>query len=249
MKIYFIGAGPGDPELLTLKAVNAMKKADICIYAGSLVDRKVLKYLSKNAKVYDSSGMTLEDMQEIFNKAKKQNLDVVRLHTGDPSLYSAINEQIKMLNEMNIDYEVIPGISSFQATAAILKKELTVPGVSQTVILTRMSGRTPVPKRESMKELAKVTATMCIFLSTHMIEKLVEDLSNGYKKETPIAVVYRASRKDEIVILGTIKDIVEKVKKSGIRKTAMIIVGDVLSNELGDRSKLYDKNFTHEYRK
>lgn len=248
MKVYFIGAGPGDPELITVKAVNTMKMCSICIYTGSLINKKILDYMPHGSEAYDSSSLTLEDMKEIYIKARDRNKNVARLHTGDPSIYGAIKEQMELLTSEGIEYEVIPGISSFQAAAAVLKKELTVPDISQSVILTRVSGRTPVPEKESLASLSRHSATMCIFLSVHMIEKLVNELIMGYSVKTPAAVLYRITWDDQVIIKGTLENIVDKVKRSGITKTGLVIVGDILMEKTGKRSMLYSGNFNHGYR-
>jgi precorrin-4/cobalt-precorrin-4 C11-methyltransferase len=242
MKVYFIGAGPGDPELITLRGKKVLSAAKICIYAGSLVNPELLRFLPQNAEVYDSKEMSLEDIREIFIDAKKRGLDIARLHTGDISLYSALNEQVHVLDELGIKYEVIPGVSSFQAAAAALKKELTVPEVTQTVILTRLEGRTPVPTSERIEELARSGATMCIFLSVNKIEKLVHSLKDSYALDTPVSVIYKASWKDQKILNGTLQNIVQKVVKANITMTAVIIVGRVLKPPK-TRSKLYDSNF------
>ncbi len=245
--VYFIGAGPGDPDLITLKGHRLLKAADVIIYAGSLVNPMLLTDCRKESRLYNSAAMTLEEVVEIMRIAVEQGLMVARLHTGDPSIYGAIREQMDRLEELSISYEVIPGVSSFVASAAALKKEFTLPEVSQTVILTRLEGRTPVPTGESLRELATHQATMAIFLSVHMIEEVVAELITAYPKETPVAVVQRASWPDEKILLGTLENISERVKAENITKTAQILVG----NFLGDRyalSKLYDKGFSHEYR-
>lgn len=246
-KVYFIGAGPGDPELITIKGYNIIKVADVVIYAGSLVNPMILKDCKTTARIYNSASMTLEEVIEITRIAIGKGLMVARVHTGDPSIYGAIREQMDELEGLSIEYEVIPGVSSFVASAAALRKEFTLPEVSQTIILTRLEGRTPVPAKESLRSLAAHQTTMAIFLSVHMIEEVVEELLTAYTKETPIAVVQKASWPDEKIVLGTLENIVERVKAEKITKTAQILVG----NFLGDKyslSKLYDKSFTHEYR-
>ena len=246
-KVYFIGAGPGDPELITIKGHNLIKVADVIIYAGSLVNPQLLKDCKPTAKIYNSASMTLEDVIEAMRVAVGMDLMVARVHTGDPSIYGAIREQMDVLEGLSIEFEVIPGVSSFVASAAALKKEFTLPEVTQTVILTRLEGRTPVPAKESLKELSAHQATMAIFLSVHMIEEVVEELLSSYPKETPIAVVQKASWPDEKIVIGNLANIAEKVKEAKITKTAQILVG----NFLGDKyslSKLYDKEFSHEYR-
>ncbi|QIB26438.1 precorrin-4 C(11)-methyltransferase [Caloranaerobacter azorensis] len=248
MKVYFIGAGPGDPELITIKGAKIIANADIIIYAGSLVNEEILNNRKIDADVYNSAFMTLEEIIDVMEKGVKEGKIVARVHTGDPSIYGAIREQIDILEKKGIECEVIPGVSSFVAAAAAIKKEFTLPGVSQTVILTRMEGRTKVPEREKIESLASHRASMCIFLSVHMIDKLVKELTTHYPKNTPIVVVQKASWEDEKIVVGTLEDIVQKVKEANITKTAQILVGDFLGNNY-ELSKLYDKNFSHEYRK
>ena len=253
-KVIFIGAGPGNPKLLTIGGYEAIKNADIIIYAGSLVNPEVLKHKKDNAKVYNSALLDLNEIITIIEEEINNNKLIARVHTGDPSIYGAIGEQIRELEKRNIKYEIIPGVSSVFATAAALESELTLPEISQTVIITRPEGRTPKPKEESLASLATHQATMCIFLGIGMIDKVVKELKEGYDEKvgyndnTPIAVVKKASWDDELIIRGTLANIAEKVKKANISKTAMIIVGDVL--EPGDfkNSKLYDPDFKHEYR-
>lgn len=246
-KIFFIGAGPGDPKLMTIRGKELVEKADIIIYAGSLVNKEVLMWRKEDAKVYNSASMTLDEVIDVMKKGVDEEKFVIRVHTGDPSIYGAIREQIDRLDELDIESEVVPGVSSFVASAAALKKEFTLPSVSQTVICTRMEGRTPVPEMESLDKLASHKASMAIFLSVQMIEKVVDKLIVHYPPETPVAVVQRATWEDEKIVLGTLSNIADKVKEEKITKTAQILVG----NFLGDRyelSKLYDPSFTHEYR-
>lgn len=246
-KVFFVGAGPGDPELLTMKGHRVIGSADVIIYAGSLVNPKVLEHRKESCEVHNSAKLTLETVIELMTTAVKEGKQVARVHTGDPSLYGAIQEQMDQLDEQGISYEVIPGVSSFMAAAAALKRELTLPDVSQTVILTRLEGRTPVPEKEALKELASHQASMAIFLSVHMIENVVEELLNSYPEDTPIAVVQRASWPDEKMVIGTLKNIAQKVQEANITKTAQILVGRFLNTEY-ERSKLYDPTFSHEYR-
>lgn len=248
-KVIFIGAGPGDPELLTIKGKNALEKSEIIIYAGSLVNEEVLGYAPSNAEIYNSATMNLPEIIEIMEDGVKIGKTIGRVHTGDPSIYGAIGEQIEILKDKEIPYEIIPGVSSLFASAAALESELTLPEVSQTVIITRPEGRTPKPKKEAISKLAEHQATMCIFLGIQMIEKVVEELLTHYAPDTPVAVVKKASWSDEKIIRGTLEDIVLKVKKAGIEKTAMIVVGKVLDPQDITPSKLYDAKFTHEYRK
>lgn len=247
-KVYFIGAGPGDPELITVKGQRLVKEADVIIYAGSLVPREVIECHKDGAEIYNSAGMNLEEVMKVEIEACKNNKMVARVHTGDPAIFGAHREQMDILEKNGIEYEVIPGVSSFLASAAAVKKEFTLPNVSQTVICTRLEGRTPVPEKESLESLAKHKASMAIFLSVHMIGNVVKRLATSYPMTTPIAVVQRASWPDQKIVIGTLETIEEKVKEAGISKTAQILVGDFLGNEY-ELSKLYDKTFTHEYRK
>ncbi len=248
MKVYFIGAGPGDPELITVKGKKAIEMSGYCIYAGSLVNPDILKYCGKDTRVYDSASMTLDEIINIMEEAKKDNKDVARVHTGDPSIFGAIQEQMSELDKRGIDYEVIPGVSSFLAAASTLKQELTLPGVSQTVIITRIEGRTPVPETEGLEVLAKSKATLCIFLSVNEIDKVVSILKPVYGTNCPVAIVYKASWKDEKVIISNLSDVADEITRNDIKKTAIIIVGDVLSKNF-EYSKLYDKHFNHSYRR
>lgn len=246
--VHFIGAGPGDPELLTIKGKRLIDEADVIIYAGSLVNPAVLKDAKKGAAIYNSAGMTLEEVIGVIKEAEEQGKQAVRVHTGDPAIYGAHREQMDELDKLGIAYDVIPGVSSFLATAAALKKEYTLPGVSQTVILTRMEGRTPMPEKEKLADLAKHQATMIIFLSVGQMEELAKQLMTSYPPTTPVAVVYKASWKDQKIVTGNLTDIAQKVEEAGIRKTALTVVGDFLGDEY-ELSRLYDKHFTHEFRK
>lgn len=249
-KVYFIGAGPGDPELITIKGRDLLDKADVVIYAGSLVNAELLKGVK--AEIYNSASMTLDETTGIIRKSVESGKKVARLHTGDTSFYSAISEQIEKLRELNIEYEVVPGVSSAMAGAAILGQELTIPEISQTVIFTRLEGKTPVPETERLSELAKHKATMVIFLSVGMIEKVKEELLQGYAEDTPVVIIEKASWPEQKIVKGTLKDIVDMVEGAGIKKTALIYLGESLrasSESLGKESKLYDKDFKHGYRK
>jgi precorrin-4/cobalt-precorrin-4 C11-methyltransferase len=249
-KLYFVGAGAGDPELITVKGRKLLDAADVVIYAGSLVNPALLA--GTRAEIYDSAGMTLDETIKVIQNNFKQGKLIVRLHTGDPSFYSAISEQIERLREMDIPYEVVPGVSSAMAGAALLGQELTIPEISQTVIFTRIEGRTPVPDREKLSALAKHRASMVIFLSAGMIEKVRDELLEGYPEDTPVVVIERVSWPEERIVRGTLKDISDKVKEAGIKKTALIYVGEALrasEEKLGKESKLYHKDFKHEYRK
>ena len=245
--VVFLGAGPGDPELLTLKGRRLLDTADLVVYAGSLVNPVLLDGI--RASCHDSAGLDLEAIMTLLADGYRRGLRTVRLHTGDPAMYGAIREQMQWFDARAIAYEVVPGVSSVFAAAAALRTELTVPEVTQTVILTRQAGRTPVPERESLARLAAVQATMCIFLSVALIERVVADLlSGGYPVDTPIAVVERASWPDERIVRGSLADIAARVADSGIRKTAMIVVGPALSADSRIASRLYDAAFSHEYR-
>ena len=245
--VYFIGAGPGDVDLITVKGRDLLKKADLVIYAGSLVNHKHMEFCKQGIEIHNSASMTLEEVISMISKHHGDGKVIVRLHTGDPAIYGAIQEQMVELNKLDIPYEVIPGVSSFTAAASRIPAELTLPGVTQTVILTRIEGRTPVPETEDLERLASVGASMAIFLSIGMIDKVVEKLRKGYGRNVPIAVVEKATWEDERIIRGTLDDISEKVKDAGITKTAQILVGDFLDSPF-DKSLLYDPGFTHMFR-
>jgi precorrin-4/cobalt-precorrin-4 C11-methyltransferase len=247
MKVYFIGAGPGDPELITVKGKKAIGRSGYCIYTGSLINPDMLKYCRADSKKYNSASMALEEIISVMEEAKAANEDVARLHTGYPSIYGAIQEQMTELDKREIDYEVIPGVSSFLAAASALKQELTLPGVSQTVIITRMEGRTPVPTTERLEVLAESKATLCIFLSIGEIDKVVNILKPIYGESCPAAIVYKASWKDEKIIVSKLSRIADEALQNNIKKTAIIFVGNALSNDF-EYSKLYDKRFAHTYR-
>lgn len=247
MKVHFVGAGPGDPELLTRKAERLLRGARVCIYAGSLVGPAVLELLPAAAERHDSAALTLEQTIAIILKARDRDVDVVRLHTGDPSIYGAIGEQIAELERLGIGYEVVPGVSAFQAAAAALGWELTVPEVTQTVVLTRTAGRTPVPEREALEHFARTGATLCLYLSVQSIEETALTLADHYGAECPAAVVFHASRPDEAIVRGTLSDIAGRTRSAGISKTALILVRRPPAGA-ASRSRLYDPSFTHGYR-
>jgi precorrin-4/cobalt-precorrin-4 C11-methyltransferase len=249
-KVVFIGAGPGDPELITLKGKKNLEKADVIIYAGSLLNPKILKYAKLDAELHDSAAMNLNEVLKMMVDAVKNGKLVVRVHDGDPSFFGAITEQMDFLEKEKIAYEVIPGVSCLQGGAASLKRELTLPNVSQSVIITRPEGRTPVPEPERIRELAKHGTTMVIFLGIQHIDKVIKELlEGGYPMDTPVAVVHKATWKDEKIVRGKLSDIVGNVREAGIKKTALIFVGEVLKPKSYDYSKLYDPKFTHGYRK
>ncbi|MEI8355367.1 MAG: precorrin-4 C(11)-methyltransferase [Deltaproteobacteria bacterium] len=248
-KLFFVGAGPGDPELITVKGARLLREADLIIYAGSLVDRRLVREYAPDAEIYDSACMTLEETTAVIAESVLNGKRVVRLHTGDPSIYGAMQEQMAELDNFGITYAVVPGVTSAFAAAAVLKQELTLPEVSQTVIFTRMEGKTPVPGNESLAEIAKIGATLVIYLSVSMINRVVAELLQGaYSTETPVAVVYRASWPDERIVEGTLANIANLVKEAEIGKQALILVGDVLRARLEGlkaKSLLYDKKFSH----
>jgi precorrin-4/cobalt-precorrin-4 C11-methyltransferase len=252
-RVHFIGAGPGDPELITVKGARIMREADVVVYAGSLVSRELVKTYAPNAEVWDSAGMALDETILVMAEAVAAEKRVVRLHTGDPSIYGAIQEQMAALDEIGIGYEVVPGVTSAFAAAALLKQELTLPEISQTVIFTRIEGKTPVPERERLTEIARTGATLVIYLSVAMIDRVVAELLTGaYTPITPAAVVCRASWPDEQVVEGTLADIAAKSRDAGIDRQALIIVGNVLKARkegLKAKSLLYDKDFSHGFRK
>jgi precorrin-4/cobalt-precorrin-4 C11-methyltransferase len=251
-KISFVGAGPGAADLITIRGARLLRHADVVIFAGSLVDRKLVQLYAIRADVYDSAGMTLTEVITVMMDAIAAERSVVRLHTGDPSIYGAIQEQMEALDRLCIDYQVVPGVTSAFAAAAALKQELTLPELTQTVIFTRIEGRTPVPEREQLREIACIGATMVIYLSIGMIEKVVEQLLQGaYTSATPAAVVCRASWDDEQIIQCSLLDLAEKVHLAGIDRQALIIVGDVLAARregLKAKSLLYDGQFSHGFR-
>ena len=248
MKVYFVGAGPGDPELLTVKADRLLRSAQCCIWAGSLVNPALLNLLPEDAAVHDSAGMDLGQIIEVIRDAVRRGMDVIRLHTGDPSIYGAIGEQMDELDRLGIAYEIVPGVSSFQAAAAAVSAELTAPEVSQTVILTRVAGRTPVPQGQQLERLAESCSTLCLFLSVGQIDDVAETLAVTYGVECPVRVVYHASWPDEKIVCGTLADIAAKVQSEGIERTAMVIVGHALARPLSKASRLYDRSFTHGHR-
>ncbi len=242
--VYFVGSGPGDQELITVKGRRLLEEADCVVYAGSLVEEKVLGYCREGVEVFNSAGMHLEEITGVMASRARAGKVVVRLHTGDPSLYSAFREQADALEKEGIAYEVVPGVSSASASAAALKREFTMPGVTQTVIFTRLEGRTPVPEAESLRSLAAHNATICVFLSVSMVERVVEELLSGYPPDTPAAVVYRATWEDERTIRGALSEIAGKVREAGITRHALIIAGRAIGDEAA-LSKLYDKGFKH----
>jgi precorrin-4/cobalt-precorrin-4 C11-methyltransferase len=249
--VSFVGAGPGDPELITVKGSRLVREADRIVFAGSLVPEALLEDRKPGAEVHNSAGLSLEETHLLLRDGHAAGMRVVRLHTGDPSLYGAIQEQMDLLDRDAIPYEVVPGVSAVFAAAAALRQELTLPDVSQTLILTRMAGRTPVPEAESLESLASHRATLVVYLSVQRIEEVVARLSAGYPPHTPVVVAYRVGWPDQEIVRGTLRDIAGKVRASGIGRQAIIMIGDALgSRNRGEktRSRLYDETFSHGFR-
>lgn len=248
--IYFVGAGSGAEDLITVRGARLLEQADVIIYAGSLVNPAVLQYAGKEAAVYDSAKLTLEEVIDLMKGAEARGEMTVRLHTGDPCLFGAIREQMDMLDELGIAYESCPGVSSFCAAAAALSMEYTLPGITQSVIITRMEGRTAVPEKEKLRLLAAHRTSMVIFLSTGLLEAVSRELmAGGLAAETPAAIVYKASWPDEQAFVCTVGTLAETAAKHQITKTALIIVGEAVRQSGYERSKLYDPTFTTEYRR
>lgn len=250
MTVYFIGAGPGDPDLMTVKAIKTMDQCPVILYAGSLIPTQVIDGVRDKAEaIYDTSAMNLDETTAVIEQASKEGKNVARLQCGDPALYGAIGEQIRRLEVLGIDYEVIPGVSAVAASAALLKKELTLSGVSQTVIMTRYEGKTPFPERERLPSLAQSGATLAIHLGVTRIHKIVEELIPHYGEDCPVAVCYRTSWPDQDYVTGTLADIVAKVREKKFTRTSLILVGKVLNTEDFADSYLYDKGQAHIFRK
>lgn len=248
--VHIVGAGPGAPDLITVRGKELLEKADVIIYAGSLVNPALLDYKKPDCAVYDSAKMTLEEVIEVVVQAESGGKMTVRLHTGDPCIYGAIREQMDELDDRGISYEICPGVSSFCGAASAMKMEYTLPEVTQSVIITRMAGRTPVPERESIVSFAAHGATMVIFLSTGMLKELSEELiRGGYSPDTPAAICYKATWPEEKTVVCTVSTLEECAQREQIRKTALILVGDAVSQSNYSRSLLYDPSFTTEFRK
>lgn len=252
--ILFVGAGPGDPELITVKGQKALERADLVIWAGSLVPQAVLKWTGPEAETLNSASMHLQEIVDAMAAAHEAGKRVVRLHTGDPSLYGAIFEQMAALDERNVPYSVIPGVTAAFAAAAALKMEYTLPEITQTLILTRMAGRTPVPEAESLRALAAHQASMAIYLSMGLIHEVAEILTESYGADAPCAVTYRVSQPEEKIFFTSVQELPQKAKTEGIDRLALVIVGPAVAQCLARRkpehlSRLYDKDFRHGYRK
>ncbi|MCD7868588.1 MAG: precorrin-4 C(11)-methyltransferase [Clostridiales bacterium] len=247
--VHFVGAGPGAPDLITLRGKEYLENADVIIYAGSLVNPRLLEYSRDVCTIYNSAKMTLEEVIGVMEKAEAEGKTTVRLHTGDPCIYGAIREQMDLLDEKGIAYDSCPGVSSFCGAAGALNLEYTLPDISQSVIITRMEGRTPVPELESIQSFAAHQATMVVFLSTGMLEELSRRLmEGGYSEDTPAAIVYKATWPDEKTFLCTVGTLAETARKNDITKTALMIIGDVVKDAKYNRSRLYDPGFSTEFR-
>ena len=248
--VHFVGAGPGAPDLITVRGKQYLEEADVIIYAGSLVNPKLLEYTKDICTIYNSAKMTLEEVISVMEKAEAEGKTTVRLHTGDPCIYGAVREQMDILDEKGIPYDSCPGVSSFCGAASALNLEYTLPEISQSAIITRMEGRTPVPAKESIQSFAAHQATMVIFLSTGMLEELSRRLiEGGYREDTPAAIVYKATWEDEKKFICTVGTLAQTAKENNITKTALMIIGDAVKTSDYERSKLYDPEFTTEFRK
>ncbi|MCP5007565.1 MAG: precorrin-4 C(11)-methyltransferase [Planctomycetes bacterium] len=248
MRVYIIGAGPGDPKLITVRGAELIEQCQVVLYTGSLVSKAVIARANENALVLDSASMDLDEIMDVLIKAKADNHDVARVHTGDPSIFGSTAEQMRRMREEGIEYEIIPGVSSFVASAAVLGKELTLPELSQTIIISRCEGRTSVPDREKLSMLAEHQSTLVLFLSVALVNKVVDELSPHYGKDCPVAVVQRATWPNQLIVRGTLDDIADKIKQAKIKSTAIIIVGRVLTSTDFADSKLYSPEFSHGFR-
>ena len=248
-RVYFVGCGPGDPDLITIKARRIIRSAETLVYSGSLIPDPIVR-LCKKGELHDASKLVREEIFDLLKKNAMLDRRVVRLHDGDPTIYGAIREQMDALEGEGIECVVIPGVTAFLAAAAALGSQLTLPGVTQTIILTRAESRTKVPERESIQNLAEHGATMIFYLSVHLLHEIVKKvIEGGYNGTTPAAVVYRASWKDEKTITGTLDDIVQRTRDEHITRTAIVIIGDVIRPKSYEYSRLYDRKFSHGYRK
>ncbi len=247
--VHFVGAGPGAPDLITLRGKELLEQADVIIYAGSLVNPQLLDYAKPKCQIHNSAEMTLEEVLDVMRQAEKEGRVTVRLHTGDPCIYGAVREQMDVLDEEGIAYDSCPGVSSFCGAASALNLEYTLPEVSQSVIITRMAGRTPVPDKESIESFAAHQATMVVFLSTSMLEELSERLmAGGYTRDTPAAIVYKATWEDEKTYVCTVGTLAQTAREHKITKTALMIIGDAVSASSYERSRLYHPEFETEFR-
>ena len=247
--VYFVGAGTGAVDLITVRGMRLLEKADVIIYAGSLVNPELLQYAKRDCEIYDSAKLTLEEVLIVMQKAEVEGKITVRLHTGEPSIYGAVREQMDELDRLGISYESCPGVSACFGAAASLNLEYTLPGISQSLIITRMEGRTKVPEKESIESFAAHQASMAIYLSTGMLKELSERLvAGGYRKETPAALVYKATWPEEEAYICTIETLYDTAKEHGITKTALVLVGDVITHQNYKKSRLYAADFSTEFR-
>lgn len=249
MKVYIIGAGPGDPDLITVKGARLVETCPVVLYTGSLVPEAVVARARRDATVLDSSGMTLDEIVAVLAAARDADHDVARVHTGDPSLFGSTAEQMRRMDALGIRYEIVPGVSSFAAAAAAIGRELTLPELCQTVILTRGEGRTPMPPDEKLADLARHQATLCLFLSITLIREVALELTPSYGADCPVCVVYKASWPDQQIVWGTLETIAEQVKRAGLKTTSMVLVGRVLTAHAFAESRLYAADFSHGYRR
>ncbi|RAK19556.1 precorrin-4/cobalt-precorrin-4 C11-methyltransferase [Anoxybacillus vitaminiphilus] len=253
MKLYIIGAGPGDPDLITVKGLKLLQEADAIFYTDSLVNEELMKRAKPEAEVFKTAGMHLEQIVGMILEKLREGKKVVRVHTGDPSVYGAIQEQISLLKKQGVDVEIVPGVSSVFAAAAAAKAELTIPDLTQTVILTRAEGRTPVPETEKLQDLAKHHCTLALFLSATLTKKVTKELLDaGWSEQTPVVIVYKATWPEQKIVRSTVGRLDEDMQKNGIRQHAMILAGWALDENIDEqnyRSKLYDYSFTHGYRR
>ena len=249
MRVFIIGAGPGDPGLITVRGAELIARCPVVLYTGSLVPREIIARASPDATVLDSSAMTLEQIVAVLVDARARDVDVARVHTGDPTIFGSTAEQMRRMHQLGIDYEIVPGVSSFTAAAAALGRELTLPELSQTVILTRAEGRTPMPDREKLAALAAHQATLCLFLSITLLRDVVDALVPAYGLDCPVAIVHRASWPDQVIVQGTLADIRDRARAAGLKSQSMILVGRVLTADDFANSKLYDPGFSHGFRR
>lgn len=249
MTVYFIGAGPGDPELITVKGQKLIHRCPLVIYTGSLVPLAVMADCPKETVIVDSSGKTLDELVEMMVAAHREGKDVARVHTGDPMIYGSTQEQMRRLTAKGVPYDVVPGVSSFSGAAAAIKQELTLPELSQTIILSRASGRTAVPDSEQLPKLGAIGGTLCLFLSINLLIKVTRELTPHYGADCPVVVVHKATMPEQIIVRGTLADITRKVKEKGIKSQAMIIIGRVIGHEDFADSRLYAADFSHGYRR
>ncbi len=250
MKVYFIGAGPGAWDLITIRGARLLGESQVIMYAGSLVPEGLLRHCRKDATIVNTAQLSLDDQAKHFVEARTNNWDVARLHSGDPAIYGATSEQMRRLEELGIEYEIVPGVSSFTAGAAVIGAELTKPGVSQTIILTRLSGRaSAVPDTENLSLLASHKATLCVFLSGPHLKRIIDEVSPHYSANTPIALIHRVTQEEERCHVSTLGKVLDEVNPAEWALTTLVLIGDVLADETGGESCLYSGNYTHKFRR